>query len=155
MCIRDRLFVTDELDQSIGGAPEGEIMTSRRRTLYATISRTGDKFKSDNFLRLFDFPAAASTTPKRASSTVPQQYLFMMNSSFMNERAKTLGKHLSEKSSNRVKTIENVYNKLYSRLPEQSEIEIANAWLGEKPDMKTWSLYAQALLSAHEMIQIR
>ena len=149
------LFVTDELDQSIGGAPEGEIMTSLRRTLYATISRTGDKFKSDNFLRLFDFPAAASTTPKRASSTVPQQYLFMMNSSFMNERAKTLGKHLSEKSSSRVKTIENVYNKLYSRLPEQSEIEIANAWLGEKPDMKTWSLYAQALLSAHEMIQIR
>ena len=130
-------------------------MTSRRRTLYATISRTGDKFKSDSFLRLFDFPAAASTTPKRASSTVPQQYLFMLNSEFMNQRSKTLGKFLAESDDNRDKIIENIYNKLYSRSPEQSELEIANSWLGQSPDIDTWSLYAQALLSAHEMIQIR
>ena len=149
------LYVTDELDPKIGGAPDGEIMTSRRRTLYATISRTGDKFKSDSFLRLFDFPAAASTTPKRASSTVPQQYLFMLNSEFMNQRSKTLGKFLAESDDNRDKIIENIYNKLYSRSPEQSELEIANSWLGQSPDINTWSLYAQALLSAHEMIQIR
>ena len=149
------LYVTGELDPKIGGAPEGEIMTSLRRTLYATISRTGDKFKSDSFLRLFDFPAAASTSPKRSSSIVPQQYLFMLNSQFMNQRAKTLGKFLSESDDDRVKVIENIYNKLYSRLPEKSEVEIANSWLGESPDIDTWSLYAQALLSAHEMIQIR
>ena len=149
------LYVTGELDPKIGGAPEGEIMTSLRRTLYATISRTGDKFKSDSFLRLFDFPAAASTSPKRSSSIVPQQYLFMLNSEFMNQRAKTLGKFLSESDDDRVKVIENIYNKLYSRLPEKSEVEIANSWLGESPDIDTWSLYAQALLSAHEMIQIR
>ena len=149
------LYVTGELDPKIGGAPEGEIMTSLRRTLYATISRTGDKFKSDSFLRLFDFPAAASTSPKRSSSIVPQQYLFMLNSEFMNQRAKTLGKFLSESDDNRVKVIENIYNKLYSRFPEKSEVEIANSWLGESPDLDTWSLYAQALLSAHEMIQIR
>ena len=149
------LYVTNELDKRIGGPPEGEIMTSQRRTLYATISRTGDKFKSDGFLRLFDFPAAASTSPKRASSIVPQQYLFMLNSEFMNNRAKTLGRFLSESDDDRVKVIENIYNKLYSRLPEKSEIEIANSWLGESPDIDTWSLYAQALLSAHEMIQIR
>ena len=149
------LYVTNELDQRIGGPPEGEIMTSQRRTLYATISRTGDKFKSDGFLRLFDFPAAASTSPKRASSTVPQQYLFMLNSVFMNNRAKTLGRFLSESNLNRSKVIENIYNKLYSRPPQASEVEIANAWLGESPDVDRWSLYAQALLSAHEMIQIR
>ena len=149
------LYVTGELDPKIGGAPEGEIMTSLRRTLYATISRTGDKFKSDSFLRLFDFPAAASTSPKRSSSIVPQQYLFMLNSEFMNQRAKTLGKFLSESDDDRVKVIENIYNKLYSRLPEKSEVEIANSWLGESPGIDTWSLYAQALLSAHEMIQIR
>ena len=34
----------------------------------------------DAFLRLFDFPAAVSTAEQRAVSTVPQQYLFMMNS---------------------------------------------------------------------------
>ena len=130
-------------------------MTSQRRTLYATISRTGDKFKSDGFLRLFDFPAAASTSPKRASSTVPQQYLFMLNSVFMNNRSKTLGRFLSESDLNRSKVIVNIYNKLYSRPPQASEVEIANAWLGESPDVDRWSLYAQALLSAHEMIQIR
>ena len=72
----------------------------------------------------------------------------MMNSSFMNERAKTLGKHLSEKSSSRVKTIENVYNKLYSRLPEQVKLKSLMHGFGEKPDMKTWS-YMLRHFSAH------
>ena len=73
----------------------------------------------------------------------------------MNQRSKTLGKFLAESDDNRDKIIENIYNKLYSRSPEQSELEIANSWLGQSPDIDTWSLYAQALLSAHEMIQIR
>ena len=84
---RDSLLaVSGELDRTIGGKPDREILRSKRRTLYATISRTGDKFDSDAFLRLFDFPAAVSTSASRPTSTVPQQYLFMLNSPFMTER---------------------------------------------------------------------
>ncbi|MDC0201123.1 PSD1 and planctomycete cytochrome C domain-containing protein [Verrucomicrobia bacterium] len=153
---RDTLLaVTGELDPKIGGAPEGEILNSKRRTLYATISRTGDRFQSDAFLRLFDFPAAVSTSPKRSSSVVPQQYLFMMNSPFMTERSKNLGKRLFDSPDNTQRTIESVYESLYSRLPEDEERELANKWLGDSPDQKSWELYAQVLLSAHELIQLR
>ena len=153
---RDSLLaVTGELDQRVGGKPDGEILRSKRRTLYATISRTGDRFESDAFLRLFDFPAAVSTSASRPTSTVPQQYLFMMNSPFMNERARTLGDHmngLKEPVSDRIKR---AYQQLYSRYPDPAETELGKQWLGDKPSPKSWHQYAQVLLSAHELIQIQ
>ncbi|HCQ81173.1 MAG TPA: hypothetical protein DIV46_14485, partial [Verrucomicrobiales bacterium] len=153
---RDSLLaVTGELDQRVGGKPDGEILRSKRRTLYATISRTGDRFESDAFLRLFDFPAAVSTSASRPTSTVPQQYLFMMNSPFMNERARTLGDHLNgfkEPISERIKI---AYQQLYSRFPDPAEIELGKQWLGDNLSSKSWHQYAQVLLSAHELIQIQ
>ncbi|MCP4849639.1 MAG: DUF1549 domain-containing protein [Verrucomicrobiaceae bacterium] len=152
---RDTLLaVTGELDRTIGGPPVAEILSSNRRTLYATISRTGDRFRSDAFLRLFDFPAAVSTSAKRSTSTVPQQYLFMMNSSFMNSRAASLGTWLHTQDSEIGHRIELVYNKLYSRPPEAVEKELARDWLGDSPSHEAWNQYAQVLLSAHELIQI-
>ena len=153
---RDSLLsVTGELDLKFGGSPDVEIVNSKRRTIYATISRTGDKFKSDNFLRLFDFPAAVSTSPKRANSTVPQQYLFMLNSDFMNQRAAALGKSLFESKTEKAHTITKAYEKLYSRIPESREIQLAQDWLGNNPNINRWNQYAQVLLSAHEMIQLK
>lgn len=153
---RDSLLaVTGELDHTIGGKPDLEILQSKRRTLYATISRTGDKFESDAFLRLFDFPAAVSTSATRPTSTVPQQYLFMLNSLFMTERAKTLGNHfhgLQEPQQDRIKK---AYQQLYSRSPDPAETELGTQWLGKNPTPETWHQYAQVLLSAHELIQIQ
>ena len=153
---RDTLLaVTGELDEKVGGSPDGEILNSKRRTLYATISRTGDRFQSDAFLRLFDFPAAVSTSPKRSSSVVPQQYLFMMNSAFMTTRAKHLGKQLFDSTNDTNSIIESAYQRLYSRPPDSNERDLANKLLGESPSQKNWELYAQVLLSAHELIQVR
>ena len=43
---RDSLLaVTGELDRTVGGNPDKEILRSNRRTLYATISRTGDQWE--------------------------------------------------------------------------------------------------------------
>jgi hypothetical protein len=152
---RDTLLaVTGELDRTVGGAPAGEILGSTRRTLYATISRTGDRFDSDAFLRLFDFPAAVSTSEKRVTSTVPQQYLFMMNSPFMIERSKTLGNQLFDLPEPLPERVTDLYLRLYSRPPEPAEIELALGWFGENPTREAWHQYAQVLLSAHELIQI-
>jgi hypothetical protein len=153
---RDTLLAASgELERSIGGKPEGEILNSKRRTLYATISRTGDRFQSDGFLRLFDFPAAVSTSAKRVTSTVPQQYLFMMNSPFMTQRANALGQQLHDAAGEFPARITDVYQKLYSRPPAPAEIELGTEWLGDTPTPQTWQQYAQVLLSAHELIQIR
>jgi hypothetical protein len=79
----------------------------------------------------------------------------MMNSPFMNERARTLGDHLNglkEPVPNRIKK---AYQKLYSRLPDPAETELGQQWLGDNPSSESWHQYAQVLLSAHELIQIQ
>ncbi|MEN8864384.1 MAG: PSD1 and planctomycete cytochrome C domain-containing protein [Akkermansiaceae bacterium] len=153
---RDTLLaVTGELDQRVGGKPDGEILRSKRRTLYATISRTGDRFESDAFLRLFDFPAAVSTSASRPTSTVPQQYLFMMNSHFMTARAITMGNYFHGLKAPVSERIDRAYKQLYSRSPDPAEVELGLQWLGDQPNPKIWHQYAQVLLSAHELIQIQ
>jgi hypothetical protein len=151
---RDNLLgVTGELDETLGGAPAKEILGSTRRTLYASISRNGDRFQSDDFLRLFDFPDPRATSPQRSVSTVPQQYLFMMNSPFMQARAKALAAQLS-KLENNEQRVRSAYERLYSREVEPAELSAGLAFLGEAPD-KQWPAYAQVLLSAHEFMQIQ
>ena len=151
---RDNLLgVTGELDETLGGAPAKEILGSTRRTLYASISRNGDRFQSDDFLRLFDFPDPRATSPQRSVSTVPQQYLFMMNSPFMQARAKALAAQLS-KLENNEQRVRSAYERLYARVVEPAELSAGLAFLGEAPD-KQWPAYAQVLLSAHEFMQIQ
>ena len=154
---RDSLLaVTDELDRKIGGKPTDKIFDVKRRTLYTTISRNGDRFASDAFLRLFDFPSPASTAPKRAISTVPQQYLFMLNSPFMIARAKALGARLQSEEKDDPARIARAYNLLYGRPPTKEETEIGLTFLAEKGGkIPRFQQYAQVLLSAHEFIQVR
>ncbi|MGY8690476.1 MAG: PSD1 and planctomycete cytochrome C domain-containing protein, partial [Verrucomicrobiales bacterium] len=128
---RDTLLaVTGELDRTLGGVSVNEILESNRRTLYATVSRNGDRLVSDEFLRLFDFPAPRSTSAARAVSTVPQQYLFMMNSAFMKARAQSLGKALAHEAGELTARIDAAYERLYSRPAEPEEIALGQAWLG-------------------------
>jgi len=153
---RDSLLVASgELDSTIGGAPTTNILGSPRRTLYSKISRSGDRFDSDAFLRLFGFPAPQSTSAKRAVATVPQQYLFMMNSSFMQKRAQALAQTL-QKEKEPGDRIRILYQRLYSRLPAPEEAEIGLAFVesGSDPN-KIWAQYAQVLLSSHEFMQIQ
>lgn len=153
---RDSLLsASGELDTTLGGAPTNRIMDSPRRTIYSKISRSGDKFSSDAFLRLFDFPAPQSTSARRAVSIVPQQYLFMMNSPFMIRRSEALAKDLKSHGSDEER-IQVAYGRLYSRPPEPGELKAGLAFLAgdDNPDKK-WQQYAQVLLSAHEFIQIQ
>ncbi len=130
-------------------------MGSPRRTIYSKISRSGDRFASDAFLRLFDFPAPQSTSAKRAVSTVPQQYLFMMNSPFMIKRAEALARDLG-KIADHEERIRVAYERLYARPAESREVEVGLAFLGPAEEAKgKWPQYAQVLLSAHEFLQIQ
>ena len=138
----------------MGGPPAHEIWESRRRTIYASTSRTGEVYQADHFLRLFDGPAPVSSTEKRVTSTVPQQYLFMMNSPFMIGRAKVLGDWMFRLPGDLSQQLEVTYLRLYSRPPETAELLLAREWLGPDPAPQRWHNYAQALLSAHELIQI-
>ena len=150
------LAVTGEFDTAIGGKPTDKLLRSRRRTLYTTISRNGDRFASDALLRLFDFPAPRTSAAKRTTSTVPQQYLFLLNSPFMRERARVLAGRLAREAPDDESRIDRGYALLYARPPTPDEKRVGLAFLaakGEGPPQ--WQQYAQVLLCAHEFTQIQ
>lgn len=156
---RDSLLsVTGELDVTAGGPPIDDIMGSTRRTLYSRVSRSGDVFPSDRFLRNFDFPSMRATLGKRPSSIVPQQFLFLMNSPFMFDRAKALVKRLKGMGQTDEGRIRQAYRLLLSRPPSESERRIGVEFLTitrGTDDDSPWLQYAQALLSSNEFMHVR
>ncbi|MEO1995085.1 MAG: PSD1 and planctomycete cytochrome C domain-containing protein, partial [Planctomycetaceae bacterium] len=120
---RDSLLaVTGELDRTLGGPPIDNIAAARRRTLYAKVSRNGDQFASDVFLRLFDFPIMRATVAQRPTSIVPQQFLFLMNSSFMIDRSRALLRRVEMNSQSDESRIEELYVLLFGRSCTQEEL---------------------------------
>jgi hypothetical protein len=119
------LFVTGELDTKVGGPPVDSLLESRRRTLYGAISRNGDRFASDAFLRLFDFPLPRATSEGRRTSVIPQQALFLMNSPFMAERARAFAARLEAESSTEEERVKNACLLLFGRNPSAEEQELA------------------------------
>ncbi len=147
------LAVTGELDRSVGGASVRDILASQRRTLYAAVSRNGDKLPADEFLRLFDFPSARATVSERSSSTVPQQSLFLLNSPFMAARGKVLAARLTREAKTTDGRIDRAYSLLYGRPVTDEERKVAKAFLGAGEEAEMWPRYAQALLSSYEFMQ--
>ncbi len=160
------LDVTGDLDRTLGGSPTEHLHASRRRTLYSVVSRNGDRFESDAFLRLFDFPSPRATSAKRNTSTVPQQFLFMLNSPFMIERAIALSRRLAGEAEHDAARIDRAYQLLFARPPTPYEQAIglrfvtaaqpADQFAG-KPEraLSAWEQYAQILLSANEFMHVR
>ena len=149
------LAVTGELDRTIGGRPINDILGSTRRTLYAAISRNGDKFPSDEFLRLFDFPSARAVASKRSVSSVPQQSLFLLNSPVMVARGKAFALRLAKEAPNTDDRIDRAYALLNGRQPTAEERRVATTFLASGDETETWPRYAQALLSSYELMQTR
>jgi hypothetical protein len=156
---RDSLLaVTGELDPSLGGPSHPNITETSRRTLYAKVGRNGDAFGSDAFLRLFDFPLMRATVEQRPNSIVPQQFLFLINSGFMVERAKALVLRLQKERHSDEDRIKLAYNLLYARNPETKELEIGMRFVGltsDENELSRWDRYAQVLLSSNEFMFVR
>ena len=155
-CVLD---VTGELDYTPGGPPSEDISRDLRRTLYAKVSRNGDVFPSDAFLRRFDFPLMRATVAKRPQSIVPQQFLFFLNSDFMVARAQALTARLHKLAEKDEQRIEVAYQLLYSRKPSEVEASIGQSYVksgsGDEQQLSAWERYAQTLLSSNEFMFIR
>ncbi len=157
---RDALLaVTGDLDPTLGGPSTESILQSPRRTLYSVISRNGDRFESDDFLRLFDLPSARATSGGRTASIVPQQFLFAMNNPFMAKRAAALVTRLPRGTT--PARIDGTYRLLYGRPPTGRELQVGVAFLetgataGAPPSTASWEAYAHVLLSANEFLFAR
>ena len=158
------LFVTQELNEQLGGIPTDNLSAnseqSKRRTIYAKTSRNGDRFPSDKFLSLFDFPIPSSSIAKRSPTITPQQSLFLLNHPFVIERAKVLAKVIESGATSTDDQIKMIYETLFSRLPADNELDVGRRFLGQaedsasesKPKLSRFERYAHALLSSNEFI---
>ena len=119
------LSVAGRLDSGRGGAPFElkAAPSSPRRTLYAYVSREDPSA----LMRTFDFSNPEEHTPRRQLTTVPQQALFLMNSSFLAEQARALG----ATCEGRARCIDSLHRKVLGRLPSSRDRQEALEFLAE------------------------
>jgi hypothetical protein len=89
------LQASGSLDERLGG-PSQDLDQSgnNRRTVYGRVSRD----RVSTVLQLYDFPPPTMHSPQRETTTSPLQQLFVMNSSFMQERAAALARSVEREA---------------------------------------------------------
>ena len=94
---------------------------------------------------------------RRIRTSVPQQSLFMMNSSFVIGQAKQLVSSIAEfENLESAVRIEKLYRKILQRDPDQSELEIGLEFIADaaptsgENQLGPWQRYAQLLMFTNE-----
>ena len=145
------LFVSGNLDLTVGGPSVELSKDCRRRTVYAKISR----HKRDVLLGMFDFPDPSISSEKRNVTIVPLQQLFFLNSELMLLQAETLAKRLQEDTSTDTVKIQKAYRLLFGREATRREVSVGLDFFRESQTESTsrslaWQHYTQALLTSNE-----
>lgn len=142
--LRDSLLAASgNLDRTVGGRAVDlyGVVPSKRRTLYGFI----DRQNLPGVMRTFDFALPDAHAPQRFTTTVPQQALFLMNSSFVQDQARALAKRVDGAGADRVTKL---YRLALGRSPAADEVALALGFVGDKTD--TWEQLAQVLLMSNE-----
>lgn len=141
--LRDSLlFAAGELDLSPAEqALKLDDDKNLKRTVYGFISRR----KVDGMLALFDFPNPQATSESRMATNVPLQRLYLMNSPFVEARAKALAARLSGENKDKIRQ---AYQILYCREPDATEYKLGLDFLASSD----WTMYARALLGSNEFL---
>jgi len=122
--LRDTMLsVAGRLDTTVGGAPFelSAQPASPRRTIYAYVSRE----EPSALMRAFDGSNPEEHTPRRQLTTVPQQALFLMNSSFLADQARATAAACGEPA----KCVDVLHRKILGRSPTDQERQDGLAFL--------------------------
>jgi hypothetical protein len=143
--------------------PFKEVYASNHRSVYLMTQR----FQRHPYLALFDGPDTNTSTEQRATSTVPQQALFLMNNPFMLEQAESLARRLIDSSSDWSRRIESAHQLAWCRPSKPAERERDTRYLRkyseelvkagtprERVELEAWTSYARILLSANEFVYV-
>ena len=164
------LFVAGNLDHSFGGRPvdlfkrgtPNQQPYSNRRTVYGVVDRND----LPALFRVFDFANPDITTAQRDATTVPQQALFFLNSSFLMEQAcKIVNRSAFQRLDGEAKRVRYLYQLVYQRDPSADETRRALRFLQatsastdlkeqthEQPPLTPWERYGQVLLMSNELL---
>lgn len=169
--IRDTMLAFDgALDLTMGGTlqsgegTDGENdarrlsidpATVRRRTVYLPLRRSN----LPTLLNLFDFGDATTSSEGRSNTNVAPQALFMMNSPFINERAKSLAATLLKDARlDDSARIVAAYRTVLVRRPETDEVESALDYLAgftrRKDREEAWTSLCRILIGSNEFIYV-
>jgi len=113
---------------------------NNRRTLYARISRA----RLNDLLRIYDFPTPMQHSPARVDTLTPLQQLFVMNSPFIEQLAKSLADSVENETGNA--KVRDLYQKVLSRNPTPGELDSALTYIDRAPV----SRFTQTLLATNE-----
>jgi hypothetical protein len=124
-----------------------------RRTVYGLI----DRQNLPGMFRTFDFANPDVSNQGRFHTTVPQQALFMLNSPFVIEQARALVQRDEVKrNENPARKIQAMYQLVAQRVPESSEVGLAEKFIASQPETGTslspLEKYAQVLLLSNELM---
>ncbi len=167
--IRDSfLAVSGQLDSKTNGKPIDFMKNplSKRRTIYGFVNRNN----LPTIMNSFDFANPDASTSERALTIVPQQALFVMNSPFILEMAKSIMKNLGVSSQTKpAEVIKLLYQKVLTRNPDENEIQLAIQFIENEsvksilddgqPEKKSgklsnWERFAQVLLLTNEFSHV-
>ena len=133
--IRDSMLAAaGRLDLTPGGVPFSfnAERSVPRRSVYGFIERG----RVPAALLAFDFAPPDQHAPMRFTTTVPQQALFFLNSSFVAEQSRALAER-TEQDSSAAARIRQLYRSIFSRDPLAREMEAGLKFVSETEDPAT------------------
>lgn len=161
--IRDSILcATGELNREVGGisVPQERENENLRRTIYLAQRRS----ELPSVMTMFDAPDSIASCSRRQVSTVALQPLFMLNSKFMDQRAQTLAKKISEQTNSKQakgdqgQQIRAAFLRVLGREPTVQEIKNAfpffKANVSPAEHHRRLSILCHALLNLNEFIYI-
>ena len=141
---KPKMFSVDD-----GNAETANYKTNRR-SIYLPVVRGAALHE---MLQLFDFGDPNSITPRRATTTVPPQVLFLLNSSFVREQAGPLVNRIEQSKGSLTDRIRLAYRLTLSRMPTETERTRSEGFLKSDSD-EDWHLFCQMLMCLNEFAYI-
>lgn len=118
---------------------------SYHRSVYLPVIRD----RLPDVLSLFDFAEPSLVTGNRETTNVPIQGLYLMNSLFVQERARSLAKRLTSATNSHEQLVDRAFQLCFGRPPQPEETERSVAFLKNDDDLTLLS-FCQAVLCAAE-----
>ena len=149
--IGDRPISLIGLDPSLPADLDGSL----HRSVYLPVLRD----RLPDVLDFFDFAEPSLVTGDRETTNVPLQALYLMNSPFVQARARGLAGKLMREGTSPDERIREAFVLCYSRPPDADEMSAVRAFLGsrkvaskddEQRRAELFASYCQALLAAAE-----
>jgi cytochrome c553 len=168
--IRDALLaVSGRLDFSLGGktvplknrefvfnhtSKDATKYEMTRRSLYIPIIRN----HLYEMLEQFDHPDPTTPTGNRNSTVIAPQSLILMNSPLVRTSAETLAERIAEGGGALSEQVDEMYRRVYGRIPRVEERERAVRFVERQDEMETGNgmpMLAHSLMAANEFSYLR